>query len=553
MHLKATEPYNEKAVATADEEIYRQHEGDKRPNSLYDKDGNRKPLDLCNTSHGDLREEWMRIYKREGGEVIEEKGRICPTCEPVAECPEEVKIVAVEFLNGDKKTELSGTGKHFVNLPRDNKWVDGTHVSNIDRLNQKTRFKVRFNKPEAHKFKVKYVPGGGNVAYSNGEKGRNNNFKFKESEEPYTTEADGTKIVPTDFFVTAAGKDTYKLLAEDEKGNKVESNTIETHRLVYYQEIKMKTVAAATNLSTLKSEFANHNIKLVPLASVEMEHMPNIGKTAPNNSTTFKNKARSAYNGSKAPTKKPYVVAVGYTDHLAVKDSNQPVVKSGVDVGPGKPDVEISIAKDGKRKYLWKGLVPGEGWFVSAMFVGSDKSVPIPIPVISNVAEANCTAIPRNAAIPDRCDKVKVKVSGLTAATGSIILRVNWVNRFRGGLSFGGGNLICVCTRAFWSTKSNASQNQTMIHEMGHKVGMVADGTGKGPDKVNTLYDTSKGHVGNHCHKGIPAGQARYDSSADLALSTCVMYGATNGKSAFCDKCAPAVRKQDLNAGWSAF
>lgn len=96
MHLKATEPYNEEAVATSDEEIYRQHEGDKRPNRLYDKDGNRKPLDLCDTSHGDLREEWMGTYKREGGEVIEDNGRICPTCEPVAPCmveQEEEKIV----------------------------------------------------------------------------------------------------------------------------------------------------------------------------------------------------------------------------------------------------------------------------------------------------------------------------------------------------------------------------------------------------------------------------------------------------------------------------
>jgi hypothetical protein len=123
----------------------------------------------------------------------------------------------------------------------------------------------------------------------------------------------------------------------------------------------------------------------------------------------------------------------------------------------------------------------------------------------------------------------------------------------RGGLSFGGGNLICVCTVAWWSKESTSGQNETMIHEMGHKVGMVVKGTGKDPDKVATWYDNSKGHVGNHCHNGLPAAQKRYDNKGDGKKATCVMYGAGNGVSAFCGNCSPAVRKQDVSGGWSAF
>jgi hypothetical protein len=92
-----------------------------------------------------------------------------------------------------------------------------------------------------------------------------------------------------------------------------------------------------------------------------------------------------------------------------------------------------------------------------------------------------------------------------------------------------------------------------MVHELGHTVGMVANGTGKLPDAVATLYTSAKGHVGNHCYNGNADGQARYDSATDSANSTCVMYGATNGKSAFCDNCAPAVRKLDICDGWSKF
>jgi hypothetical protein len=32
-----------------------------------------------------------------------------------------------------------------------------------------------------------------------------------------------------------------------------------------------------------------------------------------------------------------------------------------------------------------------------------------------------------------------------------------------------------------------------------------------------------------------------------------VMFGATNGVSAFCSDCAPVVQKVDVSDGWSAF
>jgi len=470
----------------------------------------------------------------------------CPVGGTAEPCPakktedEKPKIVAVEFLDGDDKTELALTGKHFVNLPRDEKWKDGTHVLNIDRLSQKARFKVRFNKSGAYSFKVKYKPGGSNSAYTDTEKGRNSNFKFEESEKTYTTDSDGTKIIASDFFVTAAGKDSYQLMAKDNDGNEVQSHTKETHRFVYYQGLKMKGVPAASNLTTFVGEFTKHNITLVSLGSAEMEHMPNIST---GDSDAFQNKARTAYNGSGASAKAPYVVAIGYTDHLAVKDASQTVVKSGVEVGPGKPDVEIPIVNgSGQSKYLWKNIVPSEGWFVSVKFRKDGSATDVAVP------EADCAAVPADASVPDMCRKVKVKVSGLAAATGTITLTVNWVNRMRGGLSFGGGNLICVCTRAWWQAESTDDQNQVMIHEMGHKVGMVADGTSKGPDKTAKFYE-GKGHVGPHCHQGLPV----QDSYSGVSGSTCVMFGATNGITTFCADCTPAVRKVDLSSGWSAF
>ena len=147
------------------------------------------------------------------------------------------------------------------------------------------------------------------------------------------------------------------------------------------------------------------------------------------------------------------------------------------------------------------------------------------------------------------CDSVDIDVSRLPAETGTIELKVNWVDRMRGGISFRGTNIVAICTKAWWQTKSETAQNQAIVHEVGHQLGMVANGSRILPDKTPNHYDNSKGHKGNHCHAGIPTGQARYDSKADKAASTCVMYGATNGKIAFCSECAKALKKVDLKNG----
>ncbi len=458
-----------------------------------------------------------------------------------------VPVKTVTFLDGDEATVLVGAGKQFVNLPRAAKWVDGVHVKNIDRVGQKPRIRVEFEKPGAHQFNLSYEPGADNVVYSGAEVGRNANFKHRDTKKAGVTTAAGTCVV-ADMNLSAAGKDRFKAVAENADGDACKGTELEVHRLVYYQTIKMKDLPAASDLSVFEAEFARHNITLVCLGNAEMDAMPNIST---GDSATYQTKTRTAYAASGASAKEPYVVAAGFTGHLAVKDASQVVVKAGVEVGPGKPVVRIPIVNgSGTAKYLWKNLVPGEGWFVSARFLrnggvaGTDDVV---------IGAAQCTAVPINAANPDMCRAVKVDVTSLVAATGTITLTVNWVNRMRGGLSFGGGNLICVCTRAWWQDESEASQNQVLIHEMGHKVGMTPSGTGKEPDKTATFYDNTKGHVGPHCHSGLPAAQARFDGAGDNAASTCVMYGATNGKTAFCNVCTPAIRKQDLSTGWPAF
>ncbi len=246
------------------------------------------------------------------------------------------------------------------------------------------------------------------------------------------------------------------------------------------------------------------------------------------------------------------MLAVIFTDHLAVKNPAQALTYAGISAGPGKPNEELDIIGPGinsaslESRSLWINLVPGEDWFVSATYTPAGGAAIV-------LPKAKCRPVPDSAAVPDNCTRVSVDVTGLPAGTGSISLTVNWVDRMRAGLAFGRNNAILICTRAWWQNKTTASQNEVLVHEAGHQVGMVSPGNAKLPDEVKTRYDNAKGHVGNHCHHGIPDGQARYDSEADFGLSDCVMYGAANAHQSFCENCAPAVIKVDLSAGWTRF
>jgi hypothetical protein len=195
---------------------------------------------------------------------------------------------------------------------------------------------------------------------------------------------------------------------------------------------------------------------------------------------------------------------------------------------------------------LWNDLVTGEGWFVSARYQADGSTDWVDIP------EAKVSAVHRTGYAASNCNKVSVDVTGLPAGRGKIEVYVDVVDRMRAGLALGGAANICVCTIAWWNAQSNAEQVCTVIHEMGHKVQMVAEGAGTSgiqPDRVATQY-SGRGHVGSHCRNGCAAGQANYATTANANASTCVMFGTVNGRSAFCGNCAPAMKKVDIGAGF---
>ena len=475
-----------------------------------------------------------------------------PFCEECARAAQEDKeeelavITSIAWLDGAKDKEVA-SATQWVNLPHEAKWVDEANgVANIDRVGQKIRYKVTFSKPGGHSFKVKAEPGDDNAVYTGPEEGRNAKFKWMKESKTYTTDGDGTKVVEADFFSTCAGLDSFKLVAEDTNNSPpVETGFVKTSRLVYVVVIKMKGMTSNVDLGTLRGEYSKHGIEMVELPAVEIDRMANIG---PAEEDAYKRKCKTAFNGSKGKDKMPYAVAVGFTEHLAVKNPSQVIELTGVPVGPGSTPAEIPVMARGLRsgdglraRKLWKDLVPGESWFVSATFT-PDGGGGGP----RNIVEAKCTALPDGSS---SCGTVKVDVADLPAGSGTLRVTVNVVDRMRGGLSFSDGNLICICTKAWWQDQGAGTQSSTAVHEMGHKVGMVADGTGKLPDKVETQY-IAKGHLGPHCFFDL----GEMDTYAGVSGNKCVMFGAVGSGSPtdFCEKCIPAVRKMDLSTGWTA-
>lgn len=465
--------------------------------------------------------------------------------DPSTPCPlKDANIVSIAWLDGADDKEVAA-GDQWVNLPVAGKWVDGSLVKNKDRLGLKPRLKVKFDKAGAHSFKLKLLPPTGTPAYTASEKARNANFIHTTTESSYTTDADGTKIVAGDFQLVAGGGYEFVAQAKDDKGKTVKTGKLKTRRLVYYVEAKMTGLTSVLGATgPIDAEFAKHGIVLKKLPALSVARQRNIGSNA--DSATLAGNVNSAVNASASTkAKKPYLLTVAYTDHLAVKNSGVPVSKSGVDVGPGKPKVVIPVTARGllapnavETHYLWHDIVPGEGWFVRAKFHknGGGTTV-IPAAKVSSKGTGNFW------------DKVEVDVTGLPAARGKVEVTVNVVDRMRGGLALGGANQTCVCTRAWWRDQADSKQTCTIIHEVGHKVGMVADGAGSHPDKVATHY-TGKGHAGDHCYMGCAAGAASYNTSANLTASQCVMFGTVNEKNPFCANCQKAVKKLDIGSGW---
>ena len=181
--------------------------------------------------------------------------------------------------------------------------------------------------------------------------------------------------------------------------------------------------------------------------------------------------------------------------------------------------------------------------------LGELVSVEIPIPA------DHCAALQHATAPADhQMRRVRVRLDDLAEAptTGRLRLHLRTIAYWRGGTSIPQGNMVCIATQVQWAPKSTDQMNQVLIHELGHKIGMVPPGGDYAAcdlDRPPNQYE-NRGHNGSHCHAGL----GLLDNyRATREGMTCVMFGSTSGPTTFCGDCAPCVRRRDLGAGFVDF
>lgn len=307
----------------------------------------------------------------------------------------QAKLIRVELLDGAEDKFLSSNGEQFVNLDRDNKWVDNKTVKTLGRLGYKPKIYVEFDLPGVSEFKLKAIPDGKNLTYSADEKSRNTKFTFLETEKIYHTESTG-KLIISDAFLSVGGDNSFQFEVEDTQGTKLKTKKLKTKRRLFLQEIKMTGDAgksAAKSIGTVEKEYKKQGFAIETLAETTMTEMENIGAS---DSATYQSEVKKAYQTSDGKKKEPHTLVIGYTSHLAVKRTGRQITKTGVSVGPGASSVTINVAGPGltnpavRTKFLWQKIVTGESWFEGAEFEDSVTGAVTAIP------EADCKAIAYN-------------------------------------------------------------------------------------------------------------------------------------------------------------
>lgn len=458
--------------------------------------------------------------------------------EAPAQKTSEGRLVRIALLDGSPQRALSGGVIQYVNLPREQRFVDGQRISSIDRLGPQPRVLIEFSEPGTYTFTLHLSPAPrGNATYSEREK-RHRAFDPPLDPRSYQTASDGTAVVD-DLAIGIAGGDRFKIVAEHE-GEERSSGIIEARRLLWIKPCFMEGDAEVNRPSSaapFTSTFKDLGLDLALLPKAFIPRQPNIGDEE------AAKRMGMAVLGQMPADLDPYVVGLAFVEHLGVRWPDMPVAPVQITGGGPAPETVTLVGESNgltRVHHLWRDLGEGGmktkgGFFKYLDGDGTTRMAEVP-------PEAITPASPEGV-----CNQVLVDVSTLPERTGTLRIFVDTVHRFRAGISFYPRRVICTATLAFWRPTGDTTQNLNAIHEYGHQLGLASDGKGH-LDQVPNHYDDSRGHVGNHCHAGLPAGLPNYEDPDLLAQAACIMFGSSRPGS-FCPDCAASVRKQDLSRG----
>lgn len=404
--------------------------------------------------------------------------------------------------------------KQWVNLPEastgsvDRSKMTGDGVDSEDVMGQSIYIKAALDKKNASVVATLTVkPDGSNAVYESGDK-----IDLK-ADTLATAKVAADGEAKWKVKLSAAGGDKFKFEVECNGDKKELSDEFETHRRLYYQIINMDDITGLSDMSFWKTEFEK-NKRFIHLYSITSKgNIPrsyNFDYTQTEFSRLF-NLAKTKYDTAKDP----YCFAVVWVDCLAQGPKRKEYEKSGVSKG-GSVDIPVPSGQ------LWKDIDKSPGatkWLSLAAFIynkdGRENTFPVP-----------------DADVTSTYDKITINTRNFPdGSTGKIKVSVFIAEGFHGGWSFPNQNIIVIATRSWRDrTYSDKKKKAILIHESGHKIGQVPNGSGalKKQSTHDDVHDPAKSF---HCND-----------------RGCTMwYTTAYEKDAFCGVCDKSVRKQDLH------
>lgn len=446
--------------------------------------------------------------------------------------------------------------EQWVNLTRDAKWVGGP-VTSIERCGP-VRFKFTFKAAKDLVFEYRVIPDGENAKYSRKERGRNPGFHLRNGAGSAVLTGDRTMI--RQVILPAAGGDKFKIEAKY-SGKTKTSKEIESRRLLFYQSLPMATVAEGDTAKLEADMWKPANKYYVKLIQEGAGATITFKKTL--DTTVLGPFLNDVKTGYALQARKPYAFVLVWCNYIASKkvkvvNKDIPVTLPAATAAFTGWTLTIPVGD-----FLWYGLDDtddaAKSWFISLDLGFEDTATSsrqdIAVPDAKVTVGGNAIrALGGYASVKIALGNAELDAlrdpTNPTPGKLVVALQVRAVNGFSNGFSVNGINVTAVAHKAAFEVREEAAKSQTVIHEIGHKIGMVSDGLGKKPNKPTTQY-TGQNHTGSHCSKGATFTPPK-TWSGDPG---CVMFGESHAKRPgdFCDECAPIVRKLDLGKDMEGF
>jgi len=452
--------------------------------------------------------------------------------------------------------------EQWINLTKDSKFV-ADEIPNDKRLGE-LHYELTFAKAILAEYKVKVEPVDA-ATYTADEMNRNLRFTLQHSR---VSNNSGKKKLKVDDTITlpAAGGGEFKVKAKLKK-KVVEAEKIFTVRRKLFYQVMQMTGLTASATGSMEQSFWNPGKKYYIKMKREggVPSVPMIHNLHTNNEHhNFITNARAAFS---LKSKGECAYAIVFVNYIAEPGRFAQQATVPVDLGSKLfnrgSGTEVTIPVD---ECLWHDIDPADDLAKKWLIGGTVK-----------FQEAGSTTW-RN--IPLNPDDFSVDTSSPQYTYGGhkkIKIRLetsvgqNWFSRKKGtlrvkltlmnapgwtnGFAYRDLPLIAIAKKVIWQDQPGNTLAYTLVHEVGHKVGMVPDGQHLLPKAPTTLYGdqphNQNSHTGPHCSLG-----AVYAGGYWSGAPACVMFGANgawagtvlnHAPDTFCGECEQALRKMDLH------